>query len=656
MPGIKHIIVGTAGHIDHGKTALVKALTGIDADRLAEEKRRGITIDLGFAHMQLTPQLRLGFVDVPGHERFVKNMLAGVGGIDMVLFVVAADESIKPQTREHFEICRLLGIPRGVIALTKSDLVDQDILELVRLEVEELAAGSFLEGAPLVPVSAITGAGLDDLRAALATVAGAVPPRKAEGHFRLPIDRVFSVKGFGTVVTGTLISGSAGAGQEVEVYPARRRLRVRGVQVHGESAAHATAGQRTALNLADIEPHELARGDVLSEPGRFAPVRQVDCRLHLLPSAKPLKHRVPVHFHSGTAEIEANVHLFDRKSMAPGTSACVRLLLRHPALLLPGDRFIIRMFSPVITIGGGTVLDIGERKYGRREEPAARLEALERGDAAGRVAILVAEAQWGIDVAGLVARTGLTETEVADVAQARLPATPRLVPALVPAPRTVLPVAASGQGQSRDRKGAVQPGGGWYVNPERFAAMKAEIAGILRDFHKAQPLLAGMPKADLAASMNPRNPPPFLLDALLGAPEIAVDGETVRMRGHRVVLKDDEEKARGAIERAFEEAGLEAPPVNDVLTRSGVEGARARTLMQILLKERKLVRAGADLVFHHTALDGLRGMLAAHKGERFSVPAFKEWTGVSRKYAIPLLEFLDREHVTRREGDQRVVI
>ena len=308
---MKNIVIGTAGHIDHGKTALVKALTGIDADRLEEEKRRGITIDIGFAHLQLTPTLRLGFVDVPGHERFVKNMLAGVGGIDCVLFVVAADESVKPQTREHFDICRLLELERGVIALTKCDLADPDLVALARLEVEELVAGSFLQGAPIVPVSSVTGAGLDQLRRELARVCAAVPEKPAEGHFRLPIDRVFSVKGFGTVATGTLISGSVAREQEVELYPAGRRLRVRGVEVHGSRTDRAVAGQRTAVNLADIEPSELARGDVLSEPGRFRAVKQLDCRLHLLPSAKPLKHRAPVHFHSGTAEIEAEVRLLE---------------------------------------------------------------------------------------------------------------------------------------------------------------------------------------------------------------------------------------------------------------------------------------------------------------------------------------------------------
>ena len=378
---MKYIVVGTAGHIDHGKTALVKALTGIDADRLEEEKRRGITIDLGFAHLQLTPALRLGFVDVPGHERFVRNMLAGVGGIDLVLFVIAADESIKPQTREHFDICRLLGIPRGIVALTKSDLVDDDILGLVRLEVEELVAGSFLQDAPIVPVSSTTGAGLDELRAALARVAAAAPEKDARGHFRLPIDRAFTIKGFGTVVTGTLVSGEVRAEQEVELYPAGRRLRVRGVQVHGSTSGRAVAGQRTAVNLADIEPSDVARGDVLSRPGRFHPVRRIDCRLDLLASARALKHRAPVHFHSGTAEIEAEVRLLDGlTALKPGASAYAQIVLREPTLLLPGDRFIVRRFSPVVTIGGGVVLDIGERRYRKAESAAARLDVLAASD------------------------------------------------------------------------------------------------------------------------------------------------------------------------------------------------------------------------------------------------------------------------------------
>jgi selenocysteine-specific elongation factor len=619
---MKNIIVGTAGHIDHGKTALVKALTGIDADRLEEEKRRGITIDLGFAHLQLTPDLRLGFVDVPGHERFIKNMLAGVGGIDLLLFVIAADESIKPQTREHFDICRLLGIRRGIVALTKADLVDEDILGLVRLEVEELVAGSFLEGAPIVPVSSVTGAGLDDLRRELARVAAAVGEKNAAGYFRLPIDRVFSVKGFGTVATGTLISGSVAKEQEVQLYPAGRRLRVRGVQVHGSTAGRALAGQRTAVNLADVEPADLVRGDVLSEPGRFQAVKQIDCRLHLLASAKPLKHRAPVHFHSGTAEIEAEVRLLEgAAAMRPGSTAFVRLILRQAALLLPGDGFIIRMFSPVVTIGGGVVVDAGGRRYRKGDDVKGRLDILCAGNAAARLALLVREAPFGMGMADLVARTGMGEGEIAAAA-------------------ALAPLVAIAQ---------LQP---WYVDRAWMQAERERMVRAVREFHRKNPLLPGMARQELRGGA-----PLFVLDALLAEErEIVSQGELVRSRGHAVVLKEDEEQARAKIERAFEDAGLAVPAMAEVLARSGVEAARSRSLLQILLREKRLVRVTDDLVFHHTAIARLRELLGRHKAERFRVPEFKEWTGISRKYAIPLLELLDREKITRREGDERVVL
>ncbi len=624
---MKNIIVGTAGHIDHGKTALVKALTGIDADRLEEEKRRGITIDIGFAHLQLTPTLRIGFVDVPGHERFIKNMLAGVGGIDMVLFVVAADESIKPQTREHFDICRLLGIPRGVVALTKSDMVDPDILELVRLEVEDFVAGSFLQGAPIVAVSSLTGAGLPDLRQALQQVSAAVPQKSPAGNFRLPLDRAFTVKGFGTVVTGTLISGSVAKEQEVELYPTGRRLRVRGVQVYGQSAAQASAGQRTALNLADVEPSEIARGMVLAPPAMFEPVSRIDCSLQLLPSAKPLKNRAPVHFHAGTAEIEATVRLLDgAASLHPGQRAWVRIALRQPALLLPGDRFIIRMFSPVVTIGGGTVVDISAKRYRQADRIADRLSALADAPWPDRVALLVRESRYGLSPADLIARTGLSPSEIA--------ALPAANPALLfftnPQP--------------------------WFTDRAWFQSVREKIPRVLREFHQKHALLPGIPKQDLRGRELPDSPP-FLIDSILaGEKQIAVDGEIVRLATHKLVLKQDEQQARTAIEDAFEQAGLAVPALPDVLAKSGVEAARARTLLQILLRENRLVRIGDDLIFHRAAIDSLRAMLAAHKSEHFNVGAFKDWTGISRKYAIPLLEYLDRERVTRREGDQRVVL
>lgn len=603
---MRNIIVGTAGHIDHGKTALVKALTGTDADRLAEEKRRGITIDLGFAHLQLAEDIRVGFIDVPGHERFVRNMLAGAAGIDMVLFVISATESIKPQTREHFEICRLLGVQAGVIALTKADLVDPELLDLVRLEVDEFAAGSFLEGAPKVAVSSVTGEGLAELRKELECTARRIHEKSAAGWFRLPIDRSFTMRGFGTVVTGTLISGILKPEQEVEVYPLGRRLRVRGLQVYGELAKRAQAGERTAVNLVGIEPGEMHRGMVLSEAGRFTAVAVLDCRLDLLSSAKPLKNGAPVHFHTGAAEIEAQVRYFDRRAaLKPGDSVWARIVLKEPALVLPGDRFIIRMFSPVITIGGGVVADISAHAY-----VAGRLDAL-------RPEQLAIETPWGISEDQLIAWTGLRD----------IPALP-----------------------------GVEHAGKWLISRARVLELRQQLTAACRTFHRSHTLLPGMQKQDLKAAVMPDASPEVFDYVLADAPELTQEGEIVRLKTHRVVLKQDEEQARAAIESSFERAGLAAPAVNDVLKASGVESSRARSILQILLRENKLVRITDDLVLHASALARLRRTLAQKRGQRFGVPAFKEWTGISRKYAIPLLEYLDREHVTKREGDERIVI
>src|ERR1022692_1912278 len=383
---MKNIIVGTAGHIDHGKTALVRALTGIDADRLEEEKRRGITIDIGFAHFELPApdgsRIRLGFVDVPGHERFVRNMLAGVGGIDLVLLVIAADEGIKPQTREHFAICRLLAIRRGITVLTKSDAVDAETLAVVRLEVETFVRGSFLDPAqsPIVAVSSLTGAGLDELKSALAQVASEVAAKNSAALARLPIDRVFTLKGFGTVVTGTLVAGTVRKEDDLEVLPAAKRVRVRGVQVHGSPAEAAVAGQRTALNLAGVTTEELARGMTLVAADTFHSTSRVDALLSLLPSAKPFKDGARVHFHAYTTESIAEARLYGTKQLKPGDDAYAQLRFAEPMLLLPGDRFIVRQFSPVVTIGGGVVLDASPttRKH-RAEDAIAFLKIVRNG-------------------------------------------------------------------------------------------------------------------------------------------------------------------------------------------------------------------------------------------------------------------------------------
>ena len=610
------IIVGTAGHIDHGKTTLIRALTGIDTDRLEEEKRRGISIELGFAHLALGGDTRIGFVDVPGHEKFVKTMLAGATGIDLVLFIVAADESIKPQTREHFDICRLLAVPHGIIVITKKDAVDEDIVELVKMEVEEMVAGSFLAGAPMVAVSAKSGDGIAELQRTLREVAGQIKAKESKRYFRLPIDRVFTMKGFGTVVTGTAASGALTVEQEVELQPGGARLRVRGLQVHGESAKRASAGQRTAVNLAgDVEPE---RGQTLIEAGRLVATRQVDCTFQLLSGVKPLKHRAPVHFHAGTAETTAEVRLFGATVMEPGTTATVRFHLKKPVMLLPGDRFIARMFSPVLTIGGGVVIDID----GPKKPSPERLAIFAGGTVAEKLAQLVKESAVGVDRQELVRRTGLLASEI--------------------------DAALDGK--------QIQKMGNWFVDVEWFAAARKRLEQHLGKFHKAHPLLPGMQREELRSRELNGAPVVVLEELLRTARTVVSEGELLRLASHTLHFKADEAEAIAKIESAFETTGLAVPSTNEVLALSGVELGRAKTLLQLLLRQQKLVKIGDELVFHHTALERLRQILAAHKGERFPVGTFKEWTGVSRKYAIPLLEYLDRSRITRRDGDAREVL
>jgi selenocysteine-specific elongation factor len=616
---MKNIIVGTAGHIDHGKTSLVHALTGIDTDRLKEEKERGISIDLGFAHFE-QDDVRLGFVDVPGHERFIRNMLAGAAGIDIVLLVIAADESIKPQTREHFEICRLLGLRSGVIALNKADLVDPDLLELARLEIAEYVQDTYLDAAPIVAVSAKTGHGLAELRGKLIECARTASARDSSGAFRLPIDRSFTLRGFGTIVTGTLASGTIHIEDEVEVLPSGRRLRVRNLQVHGVKVDSATAGQRTAVNLAGVEATELVRGMTLFPPGLFRVAPAVECRFELLPGALPLKHRAPVHFHSGTAETEAEVRLLDSlQPLKPGSTARIRLLLKEPLPLMPGDRFIVRKFSPVVTIGGGTILENTPRDRIRRVTAAERLRKLETLDLRGRLALYAGETQPGVPLREAVATTGVL-------------------------PETLLAEAcAAGLAVLKDEETLLVP-------RERIQEAAETLASRVEAFHRSNPLAAGMPRRQVGLSTA-------LLDAALAqSPEVVAEGEALRLKSFRVRLRNEEDSALRKMESLFRDGGLAVPPEAEALAVSGLDSRRAHAILQMLLKQGNLVRVSPDLIYHVDAVARLRELLGSHRGQPFSVPEFKEWTGISRKYAIPLLEFLDRLHLTQRQGDKRIVV
>ena len=613
-------VLGTAGHIDHGKTTLVRALTGMETDRLAEEKKRGISIDLGFAHLTLPDHRRVALIDVPGHERFIKNMLAGVGGIDAVLLVVAADEGVKPQTREHFEICRLLGVSKGLIALTKIDSVGEESITAVTSEVRALCAGSFLEGAPVVPVSARSGQGLDLLRANLATLSSGIPGRSASGLARLPIDRSFTMQGFGTVVTGTLWSGELKTGDTVEAHPLRERFRIRGLQVHGKPVASAVAGQRTAVNLVGVEARQIGRGFVLSHPETFETTRIVDIHLEWLDPKYASRSRQTLHLHIGTSETMADVRLI--QTLTP-TQTLTRISAREPLLILPGDRFVLR--TPNTTIAGGFVIDAFPPIRLSRIKTAERLKRLAAGDDMARLELLVAEGAQGRRLANLMRLTGSTEQEMRQLAEAN----PRLM--LCEAGKRI--VSRAWLGQKRE-----------------------QVVKWLESFHGDNPAVKGVRTHQIRSALMSGVEPGVIDFILQGIPQVRVEGDIVALAEHHAQLNPEEIRARDRIEQIYRVGGFQPPSMQEALATGGIAPPSGRALLEALIKEKKLVRIGPDLIFHGSVLAHIRNSLALQKGRRFSVPDFKSWTQISRKYAIPLLEYLDREHVTRRDGDLRVVL
>jgi selenocysteine-specific elongation factor len=632
------VVIGTAGHIDHGKSALVRALTGTDPDRLKEEQERGITIDLGFAHLE-TDTCDLSFVDVPGHERFVKNMLAGAGGVDLVLLVVAADESVMPQTREHFEICELLRVPCGVIVLTKTDIADPDMQEIAALETRELVEGSFLAAAPLVRVSAKTGQGLDELRATLQTLAGRVRERSSTGPVRLPVDRVFTMKGFGTVVTGTLVSGSIAEEQELLLLPSNRRVKVRGLQVHGRRESNASAGRRVAANLGGIEVSDLERGETLTEPGAFENASRLDAALDLLPDARVLKHGTRVRFHHGTSELIGRVSLSSGRdgeaalaALQPGQSAFARLRLEAPAVLTRGDRFIIRAYSPPVTIGGGVVLDPNPpRSAIRTAAGIARMRAL-GGDTNAVVTAMVRErSASGLSRSALVSRAGLAKAEAAALVE-------RLA-------------------QER----AVEPIDDLIVSTEALTACGERLISELKAHHRANPLSEGMPREEARERIFGRAPPAVfahVIQRLMSAGRIA-GRDRLALQGHQVSLSPEESRVQTLLTEIFREAKLAPPDVQAAAAAAGTPRETADRVIGLLLRQRILVRLDT-LVFHAASLETLkadvRKLKEVQEKPRVDVASFKERYGITRKYAIPLLEYLDRERVTRRVGDARVVL
>jgi selenocysteine-specific elongation factor len=630
----KSIIIGTAGHIDHGKTALVRALTGVDADRLPEEKRRGITIDIGFADLDLG-DVRVGFVDVPGHERFIKNMLAGAHGIDAVALVIAADESVMPQTREHFDICRLLDVRTGLIVLTKKDLVDEELLALVRSETEELVSGSFLEGAPIIPVSSRTGEGIDALKQALLQKGLEVSARSADFVIRLPIDRAFTMRGFGAVVTGTLIAGEIAEGDELELLPAVRLVRVRGVQVHSSSVPRAVAGQRTAINLGGVEAAAIERGMVLAPAGRLRPTGAFDAHVSLLANApRPLRSRQRVRVHIGAAEVLARVRVMaEGGEIEPGESGVVQLRTEAPVVGVLGDRFILRSYSPQLTIGGGLILDAFPSRHRSREIPGvrARLETLSRGQPFFF---------WG----GPPPPRGLRRADVAAHTAWR---------------DEVIEAAA----REALAAGTIVDAEGILLDRQSFDGLKLLVIKEVAAHHQREPLLRGLAKEVLRERVF-AHAPMEVFRAVLGDLEkedaLVAEKEIVRLREHTRELSGEDAGLRDRLEKIYQDAGLAAPSLNEALERAGAAGQQGRKLLQLLIDSGRLVKVHGDMLFHREALDDLTRNVRAHgakqKDRAIDVAAFKDLAGISRKYAIPLLEYLDRQRVTRREGDRRIVL
>ncbi len=631
---MNRFLVGTAGHIDHGKTALIRALTGIDTDRLPEEKRRGITIDLGFAHAEWEG-VRISFVDVPGHERFVRNMLAGAGGIDAVLLVVAADESVMPQTREHFEIVRMLGIRRGVVAVTKTDRVAAELVGVTASDVADLIRGSALAGAPVVAVSARTGAGLEELKRALVGLAlPEAEEERASRGVRLPIDRAFTIAGFGPVVTGSLVSGTISREQKLELLPDRRIVRVRRIEVHGRETAEARAGERVSVNLAGVELEDLARGRVLASPGAFATSALVTVRIDLLPTSPPLESGHRVSFHHFSSEARASLRVLGGRRIEPGGSARAQLRLSAPLAFAPGDRFVLRRVSPVSTIGGGVVLDALAPPLGRRPvaEVGAFLDRLEHGTLPERLELWIAEKrEAGASEGDLAVRAGVPAAEVRDS-------------------------LAAGVAEGRVR--ALRRSPDRYVAEPVLAALVGRARSEITAYADAGSGAVGMPRSTLMSRLLPAAETPWIEaveSALLERGAFVAAGEEARVPG-RDDLPGRERELSERIADVFRQRGLFPPSPAEVAEVVRHRQKVVEGLIGYLVKKGALVRLPGGWIIARDAVDDVVSRLRASGKDGIEIAEFKEMFGLSRKLAIPLLEHLDGEKVTRRIGDRRQIL
>ncbi|MCS7186023.1 MAG: selenocysteine-specific translation elongation factor [Armatimonadetes bacterium] len=633
---VKHIIVGTAGHVDHGKTALIRALTGIETDRHPEERERGMSIDLGFAHLTLPSGVVAGIVDVPGHERFVHNMLAGASEVDMVLFVVAADEGVMPQTVEHMQILQLLNAKRGIIVITKRDLVDEDWLALVKDEISEKVKGTFLESAPMIAVSSVTGEGLDELLRLMDAVAQEVPPKDTTRPFRLPIDDIFVKAGFGTVVRGAIFSGKVHVGDEVEVVPKGVTTRVRSLHTYGKPVDVAFAGQRAAMNLGGVEREAIERGDVVTLPGALISTDRLDVRLKTLPqsalhpsvSPKKLRHGSPIRFHIGTAERIGRIFFFDRDELELGDETFAEIQLDEPIACAWGDLFVVRTYSPMVTVGGGQIVEPLPQKR-RRRKVASELQRLERkarseGD---YIAALLSETTSGLTLREVAKRLFVTTEQARQIA-----------------------------GELINSNIATMLDNQTLIANELINRIREAVITQLRRYHTERPLRRGMPKEQLRGvvglSAEVFEP---LLQRFVQAGEISLDKELVHLPSHEIKLTDEQQRWAQRMEQRVKSAGF-APPELDELLSEFPDRDQALDLLSLLVEQGKLVKV-AEFVFHPSAIEQAKQVARqlCEKHGSFTASQFREAINTTRKYAIPLLEFLDHIGLTVRRGDVRVL-
>jgi len=631
---VKQIILGTAGHIDHGKTSLIKAITGTDTDRLKEEKERGITIELGFASLDLPGGQHLGIVDVPGHEKFVKNMVAGATGIDIVAMVIAADEGVMPQTREHMEICTLLGVRHGLIVMTKTDLVEEEWLELALEDIREFSQGTFLEDAPILPVSSVTGEGLPEMISALDEIAGNIPQRPLSSLFRLPIDRVFTMKGFGTVITGTIVSGKINVGETIMVYPTGITSKVRGIQVHNQSAETAEAGMRTAINFQGLDKTAVKRGEVLSTPDALIATYMVDVSFHYLASnKKPLKNRTLVRFHTGTSEEMGYLILLEQEELPPGQTVVAQLRLDSPVAIVKDDRFVVRSYSPVRTIGGGQVLNPIPQKHKRlRQDVVEGLQHLADDDPEAICSQHIRQAgHSGVSFSHLKIMTNLTDKQLDTALQNLL------------SKKTIT---------QTDRENRI------FLHQTTFDKIIQSTAEYLGSYHSDHPLKAGMSKGELKSKFPQLSDPKvfnLIINQMIKSGQITQEENTVRLSDHRVSLGADQADIRKKILDIYQKGGLQPPYFREVPGMLDADSNHTKDVLMLLVEEGHIIKTKDDLYFHVTAITELKSRLVdfLKSNEEITTPQFKEMTGASRKYVIPLIEYFDACKVTLRIGDSR---